>query len=240
VGLSAFDPSGPLTPPTASVALGVGPKGDTGDTGPQGELGPKGDKGDKGDPGNDGAAGATGPQGPDVYPVSYSNARLAEFMFNTPSMNGGVLDTAGAYTIGQALFHLGEKVLTVVGARIFWYGASSETIKVRLWNRDGNSLASADLPVTAAGIYEATFSSPVTLAHGGAYVISYRSTRYSYIELTTLDNALGSGIKSPIGVEIAPGLWQGDGRFSIPQTDSFPGTDDPNNFYFITPILADS
>ena len=77
--------------------------------------------------------------------------------------------TAGDFTTGvRYVFH---RAIVVTGIRFAWGGGvGAKTIRASLWQYAGSGtrLAQVDVAVNAAGIYEATFAAPYTIA--AAYV----------------------------------------------------------------------
>ena len=99
------------------------------------------------------------------------------------------------------------------------------------------SLANVDIVMDTPGaIYTATFPTPVTLVKGAIYILSWQG-RYSYMTVSAL-SSVGVAFPSPFGAILAPGVFQGQGRYSNSQTDVYPDATDSVNWYGITPTFG--
>ena len=145
----------------------IGPAGATGATGPAGSTGPTGATGatgPTGPTGPTGATGATGPTGPGA---------VAEISGLAVAVGASVL--SGSQTCGVRFFC--DRAKSCTGAKFYWPGGvGAKTIKVSLWDESGTRLANVSVSVNAAGLYTATFGSPVSLTLGTRYRVSMWET----------------------------------------------------------------
>lgn len=110
--------------------------------------------------------------------------------------HGSIVLSAGNFTSGIRFRPL--KPLRVRGVRTYWAGAPAVTLKCQIWNPAGVSQASQNVVTSGVGIYEAVFSSPITvpLTSGTGvanwYTVSvYQTTGANYTRIANNMFAMG-------------------------------------------------
>lgn len=87
-------------------------------------------------------------------------------MWWSPVVRGGIntyaYNAGGDYTVGNKW--IPNCRLVVTGCRFYTAAVGSPTIRCKLWGPAVGHLASVDVATTSAGIYTATFATPVTIA----------------------------------------------------------------------------
>lgn len=87
-------------------------------------------------------------------------------MWWSPVVRGGIntyaYNAGGDYTVGNKW--IPNCRLVVTGCRFYSAAVGSPTVRCKLWGPAVGHLASVDVATTSAGIYTATFATPVTIA----------------------------------------------------------------------------
>lgn len=150
---------------------------------------------------------------------------------------------AGNYTSGNVFDVI--RPVSISGARFYWHGGA-RTLRVRLWDNAGASLASVDVVVPGPGVYTATFAAPVAIATTGPsnskYTISYYdlsgAAQYTRIAANAYAIAPGSAswpTVNWIARSVVMGFYRG---YYNPATgDSFPNSE-IGNTYLIEPTIV--
>ena len=76
--------------------------------------------------------------------------------------SGAPSEVSGNYSVGVAFVVM--RTISMSGVRFYWPGTTSYTVRCSIWNGTGTRLTYADVAVSGAGIYTATFSSAQSLA----------------------------------------------------------------------------
>jgi hypothetical protein len=171
---------------------------------------------------------------PTISTEWYSPVQSAVFFFGQSA--GNVTASAGNFTVGDKFSS--TRPLVCNGIRFFWKDAgASKTVRCRLYG-GSTSLASKDVSVSASGVYEGLFTTPITLSGYLDYAATIWETGGGFFP--RIDASGGA----PFGAEPIVGMIP-TGPFTIARSfkrnaagDAVPVNTSATSFYPVEPIFA--
>lgn len=159
-------------------------------------------------------------------------------------LNNGVTTSAltnGVYTYGM-YFTLLKGGLKITGMRFWWPGGGgAQTAKCQIWDSSGTSLDVQNVSVNAAGVYTATWTSPITFPSGDvgkSYAVSvYDGVHYQSNTVTGYNNATITPGGSLNNIKAGPFYMQGVAHYF--SGDGYPNLADSATLFPAHPTITD-
>lgn len=171
---------------------------------------------------------------PLIIPPAQALANIKAFRLTDQAVRCVATNSAGSFSNGTSILTL-VAGLVCTGMRFYASVPSAKTVKCSLWDTTPTRQRTVDVAVAASGIYEATWSSPYTLAVGTEYRFAQwqnDGVRYTQAPIANYNNNI------PARPFIAlPGVFQYLAGTYYQAADAYINTVAGTEGYFCEPII---